>query len=158
MVDGFIEQNWIISSDVYDKSKIYNYDLPKDTWFVEVSINDTDFWNEYVKESGYYSFSIEGILSQILVKMSDVKNPHKDYKFLDDIDYPPCHDYCKCFIEDDIWEIEVDACDYCVENKELYDATYEFRKKLKFIKEREEISKHIDNLTVEEIKNIFKIK
>lgn len=70
MVDGYIEQNWIIYDSIYDKSKVYGYDLPKDTWFVEVKIDDSNFWNTYVKEDGFCSFSIEGIMGQKLVSMT----------------------------------------------------------------------------------------
>ena len=75
MVKAYIEQNWIIESDTYDKSKVYGYELPKGTWFVEVKIEDSEFWNEFVKEDGFYSFSIEGIMGQRLVSMSS----HMDF-------------------------------------------------------------------------------
>lgn len=80
IVDGFIEQNWLIEDDVYDKSKIYGYDLPKKTWFVEVKIEDSVFWNEMVKENGFCSFSIEGLLGQRLVSMAS----HMDF-FIDNL-------------------------------------------------------------------------
>jgi hypothetical protein len=70
MVKGFIEQNWIVESEMYDKSKVYGYELPVKSWFVEVRIEDEKFWNNFVKEDGFYSFSIEGILGQKLVSMS----------------------------------------------------------------------------------------
>jgi len=64
MVKGYIEQNWIVESEMYDKSKVYGYDVPKGSWFVVIKIEDEKFWNEYVKEDGFYSFSIEGIMGQ----------------------------------------------------------------------------------------------
>ena len=70
MIDGYIEQNWIIEDSMYDKSKVYGYELPKGTWFVEVKIEDSKFWKDKVKDNGFYSFSIEGIMGQKLISMS----------------------------------------------------------------------------------------
>ena len=75
MVKGYIEQNWIVESEMYDKSKVYGYEIPKGSWFVVIKIEDEKFWNEYVKEDGFYSFSIEGIMGQRLVSMSS----HMDF-------------------------------------------------------------------------------
>jgi len=50
--------------------RMYGYELPKKSWFVEVKIDDTNFWNTFVKEDGFFSFSIEGILGQRLVAMA----------------------------------------------------------------------------------------
>ena len=63
MVNGYIEQNWIIEDPIYDKSKLYGYNLPKGSWFIEVKIEDKEFWMQEVKEGGKYSFSVEGMLS-----------------------------------------------------------------------------------------------
>ena len=63
MVDAYIKANWIIEDPNMDKSKLYGYEnLPKNTWFVEVKIDDKDFWETEVKELGKYSFSIEGMM------------------------------------------------------------------------------------------------
>ncbi len=70
IIDGYIEQNWIVEDTMYDKSRMYGYELPKKSWFVEVKIDDTNFWNTFVKEDGFFSFSIEGILGQRLVAMA----------------------------------------------------------------------------------------
>ena len=71
MVDGYIQQSWIVSDPVYDKSKYYGYDLPVGSWFIEVKINDSKFFKEKVKNEGRYSFSIEGLLGQKLVNYSE---------------------------------------------------------------------------------------
>lgn len=61
IVDGFIDQNWIIENSQYDKSKIWGYDgLELGSWFGMVKIDDPVFWEQEVKELGKYSFSIEG--------------------------------------------------------------------------------------------------
>lgn len=69
IVNGFVQQNWIIEDNYYDKSKMYGFNLPVGTWFVEIKIDDKQFWDEKVKGDGKYSFSIEGLLGQRLVKM-----------------------------------------------------------------------------------------
>ncbi len=71
---AFIKGSWIIEDEEKDKSKMYGFDLPVGTWFIEVKITDEEFWNKEVKENGKYGFSIEGLmglsLSQILKKQT----------------------------------------------------------------------------------------
>lgn len=65
IVDGYIQENWIIEDMTYDKSRYYGFEITKEnlgSWFVEVKIMDEEFWNTEVKELGKYGFSIEGIL------------------------------------------------------------------------------------------------
>ena len=70
MVNGYIMQNWIVEDSYYDKSKHYGYSLPVGSWFVEVKIEDTNFWNNEVKELGKYGFSIEGLMGEIPMENS----------------------------------------------------------------------------------------
>ena len=70
MVDGYIMQNWIVEDSYYDKSKHYGYSLPVGSWFVEVKIEDEEFWNSEVKDLGKFGFSVEGMMSQIPMEMS----------------------------------------------------------------------------------------
>lgn len=70
MVDGFIEQSWIVEDSNYDKSRYYGIDVPKGTYMIEVVIEDDAFWNNYVKEKEFYGFSVEGLMGTKLVKMS----------------------------------------------------------------------------------------
>jgi hypothetical protein len=72
MVPGFIQGAWIIEDPVYDKSRYYGFNLPAGTFFIEVKIEDKDFWLSEVKDEGRYGFSIEGMLSQKLVQMEKV--------------------------------------------------------------------------------------
>ena len=70
MVDGYIQQSWIVADPVYDKSKYYGYSLPKGSWFLEVKVKDPKFFKERVKDGKRYSFSIEGLLGQRPVQHS----------------------------------------------------------------------------------------
>lgn len=70
IVDGFIDQNWIIEDINFEKSKMYGYNLPLDSWFVEVKIDDPEFWENEIKEMGKYSFSIEGIMGTTPYQMA----------------------------------------------------------------------------------------
>jgi hypothetical protein len=71
MVDAYIVGSWIVEDSYYDKSKFYGYDLPVGTWFMEVKVEDKDFWNKGVKEEGKYGFSIEGIMDIIFKGKGD---------------------------------------------------------------------------------------
>jgi hypothetical protein len=62
MVDGYIQQSWIVSDPVYDKSKYYGYNLPIGSWFIEVKIKDSKFFQEKVKDENRFSFSVEGMM------------------------------------------------------------------------------------------------
>lgn len=78
MVDAYVEQNWIIEDLQYDKSKIYGYNLPLDTAFIEVKIDDEEFWEQDVKELGKYSFSIEGLMGMSPYQMRKEYNLSED--------------------------------------------------------------------------------
>lgn len=69
MVDGYIMEDWIIEDEMYDKSKMYGFDLPIGTYMIKVKIEDKDFWLNEVKGNEKFGFSIEGLLGQKLVKM-----------------------------------------------------------------------------------------
>lgn len=81
MIDGYIEQNWVVKDKVYDKSRFYKYDLPINSWFVEVKIEDYNFWNLYVKGEDYTSFSIQGTLLQNPIPLN-----YKMNKIIDEFD------------------------------------------------------------------------
>lgn len=74
MAPAYIIESWIVEDSTYDKSKMYGYDLPVGTWFGVVKITDSNFWNTEVKELGRYSFSVEGLMAQKLVKFSIKKD------------------------------------------------------------------------------------
>jgi hypothetical protein len=74
MVNAFIQQNWIVEDPTYDKSRFYGFNLPIGTWFIEIKVEDNDFWKNEVKDEGKYGFSIEGLMGQELVEMSNDLN------------------------------------------------------------------------------------
>jgi hypothetical protein len=78
MVDGFILEDWIIEDAMYDKSRMYGFELPTGTYMLKVKIEDKDFWENEVKGNEKFGFSIEGLLGQKMVKME------KDYS-IDDL-------------------------------------------------------------------------
>jgi hypothetical protein len=70
MAPAYIVEQWLVADPIYDKSKVYGYDLPVDTWFIVVKVDDSNFWNEQVKGLGKYSFSVEGLMGQKLMKFA----------------------------------------------------------------------------------------
>jgi hypothetical protein len=86
MVNAFINSSWIKDSE-NDKSVGYPEfkDLPIGTWFIEVKVEDENFWNSKVKDEGYYSFSIEGILGLEKVEMKKTIVDYIDELTLEDV-------------------------------------------------------------------------
>lgn len=87
LAPGYIQENWLVADPVYDKSKVYGYDLPVDSWFIVVKIEDDEFWNTEIKELGKYSFSIEGMLGTKLMEFS-LKRYTKDEELLEELTDP----------------------------------------------------------------------
>jgi hypothetical protein len=73
MVDAYIMGSWIIKDSQYDKSRTYGFDLPVGTFFMEVKVEDEDYWNKDVKEDGKFGFSIEALLGLKPANFSTVK-------------------------------------------------------------------------------------
>jgi hypothetical protein len=71
MVDAFIMEDWIVENEVYDKSRMYGFELPIGSYMIMVKIENKDFWLSEVKGNGKFGFSIEGLLGQQLVKLSN---------------------------------------------------------------------------------------
>ena len=72
MVPGFIQGAWIVEDPTYDKSRFYGFNLPVGSFFIEVKIEDKEFWLSEVKDEGRYGFSVEGLMSQKLMQMESV--------------------------------------------------------------------------------------
>lgn len=71
---AFIFSNWIIEDPEKDKASVYGYDnLPKGTWFVEVKIDDKEFWEKEVKENEKFGFSVEGIFGLKIKNKEKIK-------------------------------------------------------------------------------------
>ena len=58
---AYIFSNWIITDSQNDKSNSYGFSLPEGTWFAEVKIDDTEFWNTEIKTNAKFGFSVEGL-------------------------------------------------------------------------------------------------
>lgn len=78
LANSYIEQNWIVEDPTYDKSKLYGYTLAPGTWFLEIKVEDQEFWEE-CKELGRYSFSIEGLLGMSPYRMDSISYPEMPY-------------------------------------------------------------------------------
>lgn len=72
MVPGYIEQFWYVADPIYDKSKIYGFNLPIGTPFYEVKIEDQKFWESEVKELQQCGFSIQGDFFQSLANFNEI--------------------------------------------------------------------------------------
>ena len=53
-------ESWIVESEINDKSRMYNMNVPLGTWMGTVKVNNEEVWNEYVKTNKVKGFSIEG--------------------------------------------------------------------------------------------------
>lgn len=60
--EAFIKSNWIKEDDKYDKSLMYGFEnIPVGSWFIEVKVDNKDFWEKEIKENGKFGFSVEGM-------------------------------------------------------------------------------------------------
>lgn len=78
MVQGYIQEHWIVEDSTYDKSKYYGFNLPVGTSFVVIKVENEEFWNQEVKDLGKFGFSIEGILGKKLMKYSKIELSEDD--------------------------------------------------------------------------------
>jgi hypothetical protein len=76
IVSGFLQENWIIEDEQFDKSKKYKFNLPKGTWMGKIYIDDNEFWNEIVKTGVVKGFSVELFagIEQVFSKVNEVCN------------------------------------------------------------------------------------
>ena len=54
-----VVESWIIEDEKTDKSKLYDFNLPKGTWMISMKVNNDEVWND-VKAGKVKGFSIEG--------------------------------------------------------------------------------------------------
>lgn len=60
MLDGMsVVESWIIEDEKTDKSRLYNFNLPKGTWMISMKVNNDEIWQS-VKDGDVKGFSIEG--------------------------------------------------------------------------------------------------
>jgi len=60
-----VVESWIIEDEKMDKSRLYNFELPKGTWMISMKVDNDDVWND-VKEGKVKGFSIEGYFADKL--------------------------------------------------------------------------------------------
>jgi hypothetical protein len=82
---AFIKGSWIVENSELDKSKMYGFDLPVGTWFLEVKVTDSDFWLKEVKEKGKFGFSVEGLMG---LALNQIIKPNDKIEFVSYNDYP----------------------------------------------------------------------
>ena len=54
-----VVESWIIEDEKTDKSRLYDFNLPKGTWMISMKVNNDDVWSD-VKAGKVKGFSIEG--------------------------------------------------------------------------------------------------
>ena len=70
--DNTIVESWIIDDPEYDKSTKLGFHLPKGTWMISIKIDNDEVWNK-IKNEDLRGYSIEGYLTQVLIKASILK-------------------------------------------------------------------------------------
>ena len=134
-VNGFIQASWIVEDPIYDKSKFYGFNLPKGSWFIEVKIDDKEFWEKDIKEDGKFGFSIEGLMGQKLVEMnrtiSDWIDDLTDDEIMQIMEYVAepglVHPNCKCGVKKGKYVVTKDACETCLEAKRQWEINGAFQ-------------------------------
>lgn len=81
-----VVESWIIEDEKTDKSRLYNFNLPKGTWMISMKVNNDDVWQS-VKDGEVKGFSIEGHFAdkyemsiqkeQIINKLKDLINNYE---------------------------------------------------------------------------------
>ena len=78
-IDGMsVVESWIIENSEMDKSKLYDFSLPKGTWMISMKVDNDEIWNK-VKAGEIKGFSIEGYFGAGKQEMS------KDESIIDQI-------------------------------------------------------------------------
>jgi hypothetical protein len=68
-VDGaYLVESWIVEDPAKDKSLLYGFSPVKGQWMTMYKIENKNIWDDYVKTGKVKGFSIEGFLSEKLVK------------------------------------------------------------------------------------------
>ena len=99
MLDGMsVVESWIIEDEKTDKSRLYNFSLPKGTWMISMKVNNDEVWKK-VKDGEVKGFSIEGYFvdkydmssheEQVLIeKIKDLILQNDKYTLESYTDYP----------------------------------------------------------------------
>lgn len=148
MVNARIEHDWIIEDATFDKSRMYGFNLPIGTYFIELQIEDDKFWEQEVKDMNKFGFSVEGTFLQREFQFSmnnvidslsddevmDILNYTRDLKFARDCNV---HPNCFCQIIDGEWKFNSTGygltdsdspCDHCQDAKKQWEKTGKINK------------------------------
>ena len=90
MLEGMsVVESWIIEDEKTDKSRLYNFNLPKGTWMISMKVNNDEVW-EKVKAGEVKGFSIEGYFidkydmslqeDELIEKLKDLINNYEKTK------------------------------------------------------------------------------
>ena len=90
MLDGMsVVESWIIEDEKTDKSRLYNFNLPKGTWMISMKVNNDEVWKK-VKAGEVKGFSIEGYFidkydmslqeDELIEKLKDLINNYEKTK------------------------------------------------------------------------------
>ena len=93
MLDGMsVVESWIIEDENTDRSRLYNFNLPKGTWMISMKVNNDEIWNK-VKAGEVKGFSIEGYFvdkyemslqeseeQEMIEKLKDLINKYENRK------------------------------------------------------------------------------
>jgi len=86
--DNTIVESWIIDDPEYDKSTKLGFHLPKGTWMISIKIDNDEVWNK-IKNEDLRGYSIEGYLTQVLIKASIFKTENhfdeESIKYLEEL-------------------------------------------------------------------------
>tara|TARA_R110002072_G_scaffold128500_1_gene266291 strand:+ start:492 stop:1139 length:648 start_codon:yes stop_codon:yes gene_type:complete len=65
-----VVESWIVKDPKNDKSNALGFDVPANTWMVSYKVDNDELWAK-VKNGEVSGFSIEGVFSKNIVKMSE---------------------------------------------------------------------------------------
>ena len=65
-------ESWIVKDPKNDKSNALGFDVPVNTWMISYKVDNDELWKK-VKNGEVNGFSIEGVFSKNIVKMSEEK-------------------------------------------------------------------------------------
>ena len=66
-----VVESWIVDDKKFDKSRVYNFNVPVGSWMVSIKVDNDEIWNQ-VKEKSVKGFSIEGFFVDKVVDMQKV--------------------------------------------------------------------------------------
>lgn len=68
-VNAYVVESWIVEDPASDKSTLLGFSLPKGTWFGTIFVEDTQYWQDYVKTGKVKGFSVEGMMKLAMSKI-----------------------------------------------------------------------------------------